>query len=103
MRNPGGYAQVFFPDGNKESTAVFDETRTTVNINAGVFELDSFSCSHCNAVVHVPAKSDVNFVGFCRHCMKPVCQRCSALPCHPFEKALQEAEERDRIRRSYGS
>lgn len=102
MRNPKGYGQIFFPDGSKESIAAFDDPANKVRVTGSMYEVDTFRCEHCGGVVHVPAKADVNFVGMCRNCMKPICQKCSAQPCIPFERKLVEAEERGRTLRSYG-
>lgn len=84
MRNAGGYAVLFGPDG-------------------GVTERDTFTCFHCNSVVYVKPKSNPDdFGSMCRLCMKMVCQRCANFGCTPFEKKLEQIEARDRARRSYG-
>lgn len=83
MRKPGGYACIVEPD---------KATR----------EADTFSCVHCNTIVHVPAKADVNFFSICRQCMAPVCKRCAGKGCVPFLKKLEIVEARDRALRSYG-
>ena len=99
MRNEGGYSQVFFPDGRMRTTA--DLNGTKVEINGAMFEASTFTCIHCNTVIHVPPKADVNFVGMCRSCMKPICQKCSGKPCTPWEEQMQRAEARDQALRSY--
>lgn len=99
MRNEGGYAQIFFPDGKRESVA--DLNGTKVRLTGPLFESSTFTCVHCNSVVHVPPRADVNFVGMCRSCMKPVCQKCSGQPCRPWEEAMQRSEARGLARRSY--
>ena len=84
MLRSGGYAVLVDPD-------------------LGVVERDTFTCSHCNSVVYVKPKSNPDdFGSMCRICMKMVCQRCANLGCTPFEKKLEQAEARDRARRSYG-
>ena len=96
MRNEGGYSQIFFPDGRMRTTADLNGKR--VNINGAMLETSTFTCFHCNTVVHVLPKSDVNSVGFCKKCMKPICQKCASLPCIPFERQLEEIEAKGGIR-----
>lgn len=81
MRNPGGYALLVDPE-------------------LGVKECDTFTCCHCNTVVHVPVKASMDKVGsWCTLCMKPTCPRCAATgECKPFEKKLEEAEAKARFR-----
>ena len=84
MRLAGGYAFSFDPDGVRQ-------------------ECDTFTCYHCNSVVHVKPKSNPDeFGSMCRVCMKMVCQHCAKLGCTPFEKRLEQMEKRDRALRSYG-
>lgn len=70
----------------------------------GVRECDTMTCAHCNRVTHIkPTMRPEDMGGFCRMCMKPICVKCTDEgSCTPFEKRLEEIEERDRIRRSYG-
>lgn len=83
MRNPGGYACVSEPD-------------------RPLREADTFTCAHCNRVVHVPAKANPDELGgFCRMCMSMVCPQCANGSCTPFEKKLAEIEARYHARRSY--
>ena len=96
----GGYSQIFFPDGKMRTTANLNGKQ--VQINGAMFEASTFTCVHCNKVEHVLPKSDVNSVGFCRSCMKPICQTCSGKPCRPWEEAMQRAEARGHALRSYG-
>lgn len=99
MRNPGGYATIVSPD---PSVAHFDRFRCET-ISAGVFEADTFTCCHCNAVRHVKPKVSMDeFGSMCRNCMKMVCPDCANGPCVPFMKKLEEAEKRDIALRSYG-
>jgi hypothetical protein len=84
MRHPGGYACVWQPDG-------------------GMVECDTFTCSHCNSIVHVaPRASPDAFGSMCRGCMKMVCARCAGGACVPFLRKLDEMEARDRLRRAIG-
>lgn len=84
MRKPGGYAFIFDPDGIRQ-------------------EADTFTCAHCNSVVHVKPKCNPDDLGgMCRLCMKMVCPKCVDLGCSPFEKKLEIMEKRDQALRSYG-
>lgn len=82
MFRSGGYASISSPDG--------------------LTEADTFSCSHCNRVVHVKAKADpASLGGLCKNCMGLICQTCVGGGCDPFEKKLERAEHRDRVLKSY--
>lgn len=84
MRNAGGTICITDPD-------------------LGVTEVDTFTCFHCNRVVRVMPKADMDRTGsMCRGCMKMVCARCAGNGCTPFEKKLEAWEARDRALRSYG-
>ena len=99
MRNEGGYSQIFFPDGRMRTTV--DLNGTKVQLNGSMLEASTYTCFHCNKVVHVLPKADVNAVGMCRNCMKPICQECSNKPCAPWEKKMQAEEARAMALRSY--
>ena len=103
----GGEATVFLPDDLKETVVNFDRNQQVVvkgnRINGTFkFETSTFSCAHCGSVEHVMPKADVNAVGFCRSCMKPICKTCSDKSCTPFEKKLEQMENSYHARRSYG-
>ena len=99
MRKPGGYAVITSPDPSRVN---FDGFRCE-DIGAGTFEADTYSCCHCNRVMHVkPRVSMDEFGSMCRNCMKMTCPTCADGPCVPFMKRLEEAEKRDMARRSYG-
>lgn len=99
MRNPGGYATIISPD---DQVVNFDKLRCE-KIGAGLHETDTFSCVHCNRVVHVKPRANMDeFGSMCRNCMKMTCPACANGPCIPFMKKLEMAEERDRRRREYG-
>ena len=85
MHKPGGYAISFGLWGDKH-------------------ECDTFTCHHCNSVVHVKPKCNPDDLGgMCRLCMKMICPRCVDLGiCDPIEKKLERMEARDRALRSYG-
>lgn len=98
MRNPNGYATIVGPDGGIVN---FDGFRCE-QIHAGTFEADTFSCIHCNRIIHVKPRANMDeFGSMCRNCMKMVCPTCANGPCVPFMKKLEEAEKRDIVRRSY--
>lgn len=84
MRNAGGWICITDPE-------------------FGVTEFDAFTCFHCNSVVKVVPKADMDRTGsMCRNCMRMVCARCATMGCTPFEKKLEAWEARDRALRSYG-
>lgn len=72
-------------------------------------EEDTFSCTHCNAIVFVsdqttgkPLPPD-DAGGFCLRCMKHICKRCATDGrCTPFERRLEQAEARGRFLKSVG-
>jgi hypothetical protein len=76
----------------------------TITSENGVAETDTFSCAHCNRIVHVPVKAAPDKLGgWCRQCMKPICPTCvSAGHCDPLEKKLEREEARYHALRSYG-
>lgn len=99
MRNPQGYATIISPDA---AIVNFDGLHCEA-IPAGLTERDSFTCIHCNRVVHVKPKASMDeFGSMCRNCMKMVCPTCANGPCVPFLKKLDEMEKREIVRRSYG-
>lgn len=99
MRNPGGYAVIVAPEPTRVN---FDRLRCET-IGEGTFEADTFTCIHCNHIVHVKAGAIPEELGsMCRGCMKMVCPRCAPGPCVPWLKQLEAAEARDRALRSYG-
>ena len=83
MRNPTGYA-----------------TLTTDGVI--VKERDTFTCFHCNRVIHVKPKCDPADLGaLCKVCMELICPRCVGKGCTPFEEKLERAEARHHARKSY--
>ena len=98
MRNPQGNA-----------TIVGDLPRGTPTIvESGVrhqeVEIDTFTCGHCNAVKHVPVRANAADIGgLCKQCLQLICSKCVDKGiCTPFEKKLQEMEERNDWRRTIG-
>ena len=85
MRNPQGQATVFDGDGE-------------------IKVRDTFTCYHCNQVVHVPPRADpANIGGLCYGCFKLICPKCVAEGrCDPIEKKLERWEASYHARRSYG-
>ncbi len=99
MLKPGGYVQIVSPD---RATVQFDGFRCET-VSAGITEMDTFSCVHCNRIVHVKSRTPIDeFGSMCRNCMKMVCPACADGPCIPFEKKLEVAERRGIALRSYG-
>jgi hypothetical protein len=77
MRNPQGYACITGPDQIKQ--------------------YDTFTCFHCNAIVHVKPMADPSEIGaLCKTCMKLICAQCSGQGCTPFLKKIEEMEARHR-------
>ena len=69
-----------------------------VDPEAPVIESDTFMCCHCNAIITVHIGSGRER-GFCRMCMEPTCGRKRCDGCKPFERKLEEMENRARLRR----
>ena len=65
---------------------------------------DTFTCGHCQRVVHVMARSDpADSGGLCKCCMRLICPPCVEKgTCTPWEKAMEAAEARQDALRSYG-
>ena len=99
MRNPGGYALIVSPEA---AQVTFDGLRCE-EIQSGIIERDTFTCCHCNRIIHVKPMANMDeFGSMCRNCMKMVCPACADGSCVPFEKKLEEVEARERILKSYG-
>ena len=95
MRNAGGYALITSPDSHRVN---FDGFRCE-DVQAQ-HEADTFTCWHCNRVVHVRPRAPLDeFGSMCRNCMKMVCPTCANGGCTPFLKKLEESEKRDQTRR----
>jgi hypothetical protein len=98
MRNPGGY--VIIREQGYLPARLNGELQV---INKDKYEIDTFSCYHCNRVVHVPVKADpANIGGTCPNCWKLICPQCVGKGCRPLEMQIEQMEERERILRSYG-
>lgn len=82
MRNATGYAIWQGPDGKRE--------------------VDTFTCSHCQHIVHVAPRADpAEIGGFCTMCSRHICKMCVGKECVPFEKRLEQMEARYHALRSY--
>lgn len=67
----------------------------------GIKQCDTFTCGHCNYVVHIP--KDRMPGGTCGVCWKLICDPCvDKGKCDPFEKKLERIESRDRFMRQVG-
>lgn len=90
MRNPQGYLTIVHPDAPTQ-------------------EFDTFTCFHCQKIVPVRPKDDLDNLGaYCTVCKKMICSEChykmSVLgqPCAPWEKQMDQMEARERALKSYG-
>ena len=97
MRHPGGYATIIEPG------------HLTV-------EIDTASCGHCQRIIFtkagtaatvyllstaVPGQYREEGGAFCRVCMRPICLQCYGVGrCTPWERRLEKAEARERLRRA---
>lgn len=99
MRNPGGYAVITTQGPTRVN---FDRLRCE-NLGEGTFEVDTYTCIHCEHVIHVkPGAIPEELGSMCRNCMEMVCPGCAPGPCIPWLKKLDMAERRDAAIRSYG-
>lgn len=84
MRRPGGYALVTRSDGRH-------------------IECDTFTCKHCNRIVHVRPKQDpAELGGMCKVCSGLVCSECVGKGCDEIQRKLDRWEASYHARRSYG-
>lgn len=97
MRNPQGYATVVSPEQAKVRLGTF-----YCDVGSGILERDTFTCCHCNRVIHVKPNAPMDeFGSMCRNCMKMVCPQCADGSCTPFEKKLEAWEKQQYIKRQY--
>jgi len=103
MRNPNGYAMIVSPtDSVAELDSHLGKSFRCEQIRAGTTEIDTFQCGHCGGHIHVKPLAPMDeFGSMCRNCMRMTCPTCATGPCVPFEKKLQEMEQKDYIRRQY--
>jgi len=68
-----------------------------------VEEIDTFTCCHCNSIVHVRVGVKPDELGsWCTLCGKMHCARQECQTCVPFERKMERMEAQCRARRSYG-
>lgn len=93
MRKAQGYATLIGP-------AVDSQRMPAFRGQGEMAECDTFTCGHCNSIVHVPPRAaPENIGGMCRQCVKLICPTCVDLGvCVPFERQLERMESL----RSYG-
>jgi len=60
----------------------------------GVTERDTFTCAHCNRIVHVkPFVDPASRGGLCKVCGALICKSCVGKGCDPHEEKLKEYEK----------
>ena len=75
MRHPQGYICIADPE-------------------AGVDEIDTFTCRHCQRIVPVRARQNPAALGgFCRTCDALICGKCVGGSCVPFMRQVERMEE----------
>lgn len=99
MLRAGGYAEVIGGSG----TFVCFEPGKPVAVGCDQHGVDTWTCVHCNGVVHAPIRRrDIEYF-FCRNCMARICDGCADHPCIPFMKKVEAQEERTRRLQMYGA
>jgi hypothetical protein len=99
MLRAGGYAEVI---GGRGTFVCFEEGGKPQRIGADQQGFDTWTCVHCNGVVHTPTRRKDTDYFFCRNCMARICDRCADHPCIPFMKKVEAQEERARRLQAYG-
>lgn len=95
MRNPQGQATLVGPKFIGKTPAAPTALQTEN-------ECDTFTCGHCQRIVHVPVRCDpADLGGLCKCCMRLVCPNCVGKSCTPWEKAIEAMEARQHALRSY--
>lgn len=90
LRQPAGYLTIMEPDRPLK-------------------EQDSLFCHHCGAhfwLVAGKSPEDTQASGYCGRCHATICSHCAdemdrTLKCLPFEKWLEQVEERARVVAQY--
>lgn len=102
MLKAGGYAVV----RNGKGTFARPSPNKRIFLTCDTYEMDTWSCGHCNRQQHAPLRCDDTDYFFCKQCMTRICDPCADHPCTPFMKRVDEAEERQerrkQILRMYG-
>lgn len=95
MRKPQGLATMIGP------TMVGDRPVGPIALrgNAEETECDTYTCSHCQRIVHVPVKADPSEIGgLCKQCMGLICPVCvDKRTCTPWERTMAENEAREAL------
>jgi len=82
LRNANGYGVIIGPGGVVE-------------------EIDTFTCCHCNGIVHVHAGMKPDELGsWCTLCGQMHCAKLTCRTCFPFEKRMERAEAVYRAKKS---
>lgn len=69
----------------------------------GTEHIDTFTCCHCCAPVHVKTGVKPDDMGsWCTMCGKMHCAKEACFVCVPFEKKMEQMEAADRVWRSRG-
>jgi hypothetical protein len=63
--------------------------------DTGVWEADTFTCSHCQRITICNGRGAQALGGYCRQCDALVCERCAGKDCTPFLKKIEAMEERE--------
>lgn len=96
MRRPQGYSQIWGTGlSNLDDPGLAALHRDK--------ECDTFTCAHCNSIVHVPPLTDpADIGGLCRVCDGLICPACTDLrACAPFEAKLERQLTRALRMRDY--
>ena len=103
-RKPQGYARRF--DLHREQG--FDHKALAFGdmIMAPSVERDTFTCAHCQDIIHVHPKARPEDVGgLCKACMGLICPACvtraQKYGCEPFIRKVEQIEHRERMLLSY--
>ena len=93
LRNPGGHAQIFGPglEGPMPDDGIAALQRQG--------ECDTYTCNHCQHLVHVGPHTDVCM---CKQCMRYICLRCDAKlnaggGCTPWEEQLERSARKEEL------
>ena len=76
----------------------------TITDPDGIREVSTFTCNHCNRIVHVKTgASPTDLGGMCGHCKHLICSECVEKGiCDPFMDQFARMEAALDARRSYG-